>query len=87
MNKIIEKSFNDFEDEDELQKINKKIIFKNAIGPLQLALPKDFIEEDEIKSYHDIKNLFIDSLNFIHAIISYAIWFVWFFMIRERFKL
>jgi len=87
MNKIIEKSFNDFEDEDELQKINKKIVFKNAIGPLQLALPKQFISDNEIECYHHKTNLFIDSLNFIHAIISYAIWFVWFFMIRARFKL
>ena len=73
--------------ECEIAKINKKIIFKNAIGPLQLALQKEFIKEDEIKCYNSKTNFFIKSLNFIHAVISYAIWFVWFFMIRARFRL
>jgi uncharacterized protein YjbI with pentapeptide repeats len=72
---------------NELPKISKKITFKNSIGPLQLALPKQFISDDEIKCYHHKANFFIDSLNFIHAVISYAIWFVWFFMIRARFRL
>jgi hypothetical protein len=81
---IIENSENN---DCETQKINKKIIFKNAIGPLQLALQKEFIKEDEIKCYNSKTNFFIKSLNFIHAVISYAIWFVWFFMIRARFKL
>jgi hypothetical protein len=72
---------------NELPKISKKITFKNSIGPLQLALPKQFISDDEIECYHHKANFFIDSLNFIHAVISYAIWFVWFFMIRARFRL
>jgi hypothetical protein len=72
---------------NELPKINKKIVFKNAIGPLQLALPKDFISVCESKFYNKNSNSIIYFLNFIHALISYAIWFVWFFMIRARFKL
>jgi hypothetical protein len=67
--------------------INLKITFKNSIGPLQLALPKQFISDNEIECYHHKANFFIDSLNFIHAVISYAIWLVWFFMIRARFRL
>ena len=72
---------------NELPKINSKIVFKNTIGPLQLALPKDFISDCESKFYNQNSNSIIYFLNFFHAVISSGIWFIWFFMIRARFKL
>ena len=64
---------------NELPKINSKIVFKNAIGPLQLALPKDFISDCESKFYNQNSNSIIYFLNFFHAVISSGIWFIWFF--------
>ena len=88
INKSIVENIDKYEKEkNQLNEINKKIIFKNAVGPLQLALPKDFISDCESKFYNQNSNSIIYFSNFIHALISYAIWFVWFFMIRARFKL
>jgi hypothetical protein len=90
-NSVISKSIvennKNCEEQFQLVKIHAKIVFKNAIGPLQLALPKDFISDCESKFYNKNSNSIIYFLNFIHTLISYAIWFVWFFMIRARFKL
>jgi hypothetical protein len=90
-NSVISKSIvennKNCEEQFRLVKIHAKIVFKNAIGPLQLALTKDFISDCESKFYNQNPNPFIYFLNFMHAVISSAIWFIWFFMIRARFKL
>jgi hypothetical protein len=86
-NKSIVENKKNCDEQFQLIKIYSKIIFKNAIGPLQLALPKDFISDCESKFYNQNSNSIIYFLNFFHAVISSAIWFIWFFMIRARFKL
>jgi hypothetical protein len=86
-NKSIVENNKNCEEQFQLVKIHAKIVFKNAIGPLQLALPKDFIGNCESEFYNQNSNSIIYFFNFIHTLISYAIWFVWFFMIRARFKL
>ncbi len=86
-NKSIVENNKNCEEELQIVKINSKIVFKNAFGPLQLALPKDFISDCESKFYNQNSNLIIYFLNFVHAVISSGIWFIWFFMIRARFKL
>ena len=90
-NSVISKSIvennKNCEEQFQLVKMHAKIVFKNAIGPLQLALPKDFISDCESKFYNQNPNSIIYFLNFFHAVISSGIWFIWFFMIRARFKL
>jgi hypothetical protein len=90
-NSVISKSIvennKNCEEQFQLVKIHAKIVFKNAIGPLQLALTKDFISDCESKFYNQNSNSIIYFLNFFHAVISLGIWFIWFFMIRARFKL
>ena len=87
INKSIVENNKNCEEQFQLVKIHAKIVFKNAIGPLQLALTKDFISDCESKFYNKNSNSIIYFLNFFHAVISLGIWFIWFFMIRARFKL
>lgn len=89
INKSIVENNNNFEEEqNQLNKINKKIVIRNAIGPLRIALPKDFIEDSEEKLFKEkINSDFIYFLNIIHAFLSLGIWSIWLFMIRARFKL
>jgi len=89
INKSIVENINNFEEEqNQLNKINKKIVIRNAIGPLRIALPKDFIEDSEEKLFKEkINSDFIYFLNIIHAFLSLGIWSIWLFMIRARFKL
>ncbi len=89
INKSIVENNNNFEEEqNQLNKINKKIVIRNAIGPLRIALPKDFIEDNEEKLFKEkINSDFIYFLNIIHAFLSLGIWSIWLFMIRARFKL
>ncbi len=89
INKSIVENINNFEEEqNQLNKINKKIVIRNAIGPLRIALPKDFIEDNEEKLFKEkINSDFIYFLNIIHAFLSLGIWSIWLFMIRARFKL
>ena len=76
-----------YEEENQSNIINAKLVFKNAIGPLRIVLPRDFIEDNEEKLFKEKINFIIYFLNFFHAVISSGIWFIWFFMIRARFKL
>ena len=87
INKSIVENNKNCEEQFQLVKIHAKIVFKNAVGPLQLALTKDFISDCESKFYNQNSNSIIYFLNFFHAVISSGIWFIWFFMIRARFKL
>ena len=56
---------------------------KNSLGPLVFALPKEFIKEDFLKSLPSS----IKILCFLQTVICSSIWFVWFFMVRRRFKI
>ena len=60
-----------------------KLSLKNSLGPLVFALPKGFIEEDFLKTLP----FFIKILCFVQTVICSSIWFVWFFMVRRRFKI
>jgi hypothetical protein len=60
-----------------------KLSLKNSLGPLVFALPKGFIEEDFLKTLPS----FIKILCFVQTVICSSIWFVWFFMVRRRFKI
>ena len=55
---------------------------KNSLGPLIFALPKGFIEEN-LKSLPSSTKI----LCFLQTVICSSIWFVWFFMVRRRFKI
>jgi hypothetical protein len=88
INKSIVENNNNFEEEqNQLNKINKKIVIRNAIGPLRIALPKDFIEDNEEKLFKEKINSDFIYFNIIHAFLSLGIWSIWLFMIRARFKL
>jgi hypothetical protein len=56
---------------------------KNSLGPLIFALPKEFIEEKFLKNLPSS----IKILCFLQTVICSSIWFVWFFMVRRRFKI
>ena len=56
---------------------------KNSLGPLIFALPKGFIEEDLLTSLPSSTKI----LCFLQTVICSSIWFVWFFMVRRRFKI
>ncbi len=60
-----------------------KLSFKNSLGPLIFALPKGFIEEDFVTTLPSS----IKILCFLQTVICSSIWFVWFFMVRRRFKI
>ena len=60
-----------------------KLSLKNSLGPLVFGLPKGFIEEDFLKTLPS----FIKILCFVQTVICSSIWFVWFFMVRRRFKI
>jgi hypothetical protein len=60
-----------------------KLSLKNSLGPLIFALPKEFIKEDFLKSLPSS----IKILCFLQTVICSSIWFVWFFMVRRRFKI
>ncbi len=76
-----------YEEENQSNIINAKLVFKNAIGPLRIALPRDFIEDDEEKLFKEKINFTIYFLNIFHGFLSLGIWSIWLFMIRARFKL
>ena len=60
-----------------------KLSLKNSLGPLIFALPKEFIKEDFLTTLPS----FIKFLCFMQTVICSSIWFVWFFMVRRRFKI
>jgi hypothetical protein len=60
-----------------------KLSLKNSLGPLIFALPKGFIEEDLLTSLPSSTKI----LCFLQTVICSSIWFVWFFMVRRRFKI
>ena len=64
-----------------------KLVFKNAIGPLKIVLPQDFIDKDKEKLFYENINSLIYLLNIFYAFLSLGIWSIWLFMIRARFKL
>lgn len=76
-----------YEEENQSNIINAKLVFKNAIGPLRIALPQDFIDKDKEDSFYENINFLIYSLNIFYAFLSLGIWSIWLFMIRARFKL
>ena len=59
------------------------ISLKNSLGPLIFALPKGFIEEEFLTTLPSS----IKILCFLQTVICSSIWFVWFFMVRRRFKI
>jgi hypothetical protein len=59
-----------------------KLSLKNSLGPLIFALPKGFIEENLTSLPSSTK-----ILCFLQTVICSSIWFVWFFMVRRRFKI
>lgn len=75
------------EEENQSNIINAKLVFKNAIGPLRIVLPRDFIEDNEEKLFKEKINFTIYFLNIFHGFLSLGIWSIWLFMIRARFKL
>ena len=76
-----------YEEENQSNIINAKLVFKNAIGPLRIVLPRDFIEDNEEKLFKEKIHFIIYFLNIIHGFLSLGIWSIWLFMIRARFKL
>jgi hypothetical protein len=76
-----------YEEENQSNIINAKLVFRSAIGPLIIALPRDFIEDYEEKFFKEKINFTIYFLNIIHRFLSLGIWSIWLFMIRARFKL
>ena len=60
-----------------------KLSLKNSLGPLIFALPKGFIEEEFLTTLPSS----IKILCFLQTVICSSIWFVWFFMVRRRFKI
>ena len=61
----------------------RDLSLKNSLGPLIFALPKGFIEEDFVTTLPSL----IKILCFLQTVICSSIWFVWFFMVRRRFKI
>jgi hypothetical protein len=59
------------------------ISLKNSLGPLIFALPKEFILDNYLKNLPSS----IKILCFLQTVICSSIWFVWFFMVRRRFKI
>ena len=59
-----------------------KLTIRNSLGPLIFALPKGFVDDEFFSSLPS----FIKVLCFFQAVICSSIWFVWFFMVRRRFK-
>ena len=59
------------------------ISLKNSLGPLIFALPKGIIEEEFLTNLPSS----IKILCFLQTVICSSIWFVWFFMVRRRFKI
>ena len=60
-----------------------KLSLKNSLGPLIFALPKGIIEEEFLTTLPSS----IKILCFLQTVICSSIWFVWFFMVRRRFKI
>jgi|GEM_PF-4157617 len=88
ISKSIVKNINNYEEEqNQINKINKEIVFRNAIGPLRIALPQDFIDKKKEELFYKNFNFLIYSLNIFYAFLSLGIWSIWLFMIRARFKL
>lgn len=56
---------------------------KNSLGPLIFALPKEFISDNYLKNLPSSTKI----LCFLQTVICSSIWFVWFFMVRRRFKI
>jgi hypothetical protein len=60
-----------------------KLSLKNSLGPLIFALPKEFISDYYLKNLPSSAKI----LCFFQTVICSSIWFVWFFMVRRRFKI
>ena len=60
-----------------------KLSLKNSLGPLIFALPKEFISDYYLKNLPSSTKI----LCFLQTVICSSIWFVWFFMVRRRFKI
>ena len=87
INKSIVENINNYEEEkNQLNKINKKIVIRNAIDPFRIALPQDFIKDYEEEFFKKKNNSAIYFLNIFHEFFSRLIFSILLFMIAVRFK-